>query len=531
MSHPPGVRPGGEAAAPAHPGIRLLADLTAVLSGSVFSEGTLVSAVTTMRNGLQARRCRLWVRAPDGRTYRAISASGDEPPPAEATRSAESFDSGPVVGDDAWDVLDLAVPMLHEGERLGVLEVRVGRDGRERMLRDVLAVAANILAPLLASQELSQDLAYEVARRAREIDAQRRFTAKIIDSLPLGLYVIDRDNRIQAWNRKRETGTQGVPRDEAIGRTIFEVLSRQPRELLRREFDEVFTTGRMQVYENETGPPGEVRHFRITKIPMRLNDDDVTHVITIGEDITEWRDAERKISQSEKLAAIGQLAAGVMHEINNPLATIGACADAIRGRAEDAGKQVAEGLEEYLKIVDAEVQRCKRIVEGLLDLSRPKKATKSPVEVNKVVEDTLFLLKHHDRFKYLELNRDLAEGLPLISADAEQLIQVFMALMLNAMDAMEARGTLTVQTARNPERADEVYIAFSDTGAGISRTDIQKIFEPFYTTKPQGRGTGLGLSICYAIVAEHGGRIDVDSQMGKGSTFKVILPIGANPGS
>jgi len=293
----------------------------------------------------------------------------------------------------------------------------------------------------------------------------------------------------------------------------------------------VFTTGRMQVYENETGPPGEVRHFRITKIPMRLNDDDVTHVITIGEDITEWRDAERKISQSEKLAAIGQLAAGVMHEINNPLATIGACADAIRGRAEDAGKQVAEGLEEYLKIVDAEVQRCKRIVEGLLDLSRPKKATKSPVEVNKVVEDTLFLLKHHDRFKYLELNRDLAEGLPLISADAEQLIQVFMALMLNAMDAMEARGTLTVQTARNPERADEVYIAFSDTGAGISRTDIQKIFEPFYTTKPQGRGTGLGLSICYAIVAEHGGRIDVDSQMGKGSTFKVILPIGANPGS
>jgi two-component system NtrC family sensor kinase len=257
----------------------------------------------------------------------------------------------------------------------------------------------------------------------------------------------------------------------------------------------------------------------------------VTHVITIGEDITEWRDAQRQIAQSEKLAAIGQLAAGVMHEINNPLATIGACADAIRGRAEDAGKDVASSVEEYLKIVDGEVQRCKRIVEGLLDYSRPKQAAKSAAEINKVVEETLFLLKHHERFKRLKLQRELGEGLPVLHANAEQLIQVFMALMINAMDSMEARGTLVVRTFLNPERSDEVVIAFSDTGAGISRQDLQKIFEPFYTTKPQGRGTGLGLSICYAIVAEHGGRIEVDSQLGRGSTFKVILPVRAHPGS
>jgi two-component system NtrC family sensor kinase len=287
----------------------------------------------------------------------------------------------------------------------------------------------------------------------------------------------------------------------------------------------------MQVIENEAGTAGDARHYRITKIPMRLNDDEVTHVITIGEDITEWRDAQRQIAQSEKLAAIGQLAAGVMHEINNPLATIGACADAIRGRAEDAGKDVASSVEEYLKIVDGEVQRCKRIVEGLLEYSRPKRAAKSAVEINKVVEETLFLLKHHDRFKRLELQRELGEGLPVLQADAEQLIQVFMALMINAMDSMEARGTLVVRTILNPERSDEVVIAFSDTGAGISRQDLQKIFEPFYTTKPQGRGTGLGLSICYAIVAEHGGRIEVDSQLGRGSTFKVILPVRAYPGS
>ena len=533
MTHPTADRfdgAGPGAAVPTHPGIRLLAELTGVLSGSVFSEETLVAAVATLRQGVQGLRCRIWVREPDGRTYRAITGPGDQLPAAEAARPAVSFDAEPEQRQDAWDVLDLRVPLLHEGERLGVLEVQIARDGRERMIRDVLAVAANILAPLLASQELSQDLAYEVARRAREIDAQRRFTAKVIDSLPVGLYVIDRDLRIQAWNRKRETGMQGVPREEALGRTIFEVLARQPRDLLQREFQEVFASGRMQVIENETGPPGDLRHYRITKIPMRLNDDDVTHVITIGEDITEWRDAQRQIAQSEKLAAMGQLAAGVMHEINTPLATIGACADAIRGRAEDAGKDVAAGVEEYLKIVDGEVQRCKRIVEGLLDYSRPKQAAKSEVQVNKVVEETLFLLKHHDRFKHLDVRREFTEGLPVLEATAEQLIQVFMALMLNAMDAMDSRGTLTVSTVRNPERSDEVVIAFADTGAGIARQDIQKIFEPFYTTKPQGRGTGLGLSICYAIVAEHGGRIEVDSQLGRGSTFRVILPVRAHPG-
>ena len=349
MSNPTADPFGGKvprATVPTHPGIRLLAELTGVLSGSVFSEATLLAAVDTLREGLQAARCRMWIREPGGTTYHAIAPPGDEPAPGEAARVAESFDALVTERADTWDVLELRVPVVHEGERLGLLEVQVPRDGRERMARDVLAVAVNILSPLLASQELSQDLASEVASRAREIDAQRRFTAKIIDSLPLGLYVIDRDSRIQAWNRKRETGTQGVPREEAIGRAIFEVLFRQPRELLQREFDEVFQTGRMQVIEQQSDLTGLTRAYRITKIPMRLNDDQVTHVITIGEDITEWREAQRQIAQSDKLAAIGQLAAGVMHEINNPLATIGACADAIRGKAEDAGQEVASSVEE-----------------------------------------------------------------------------------------------------------------------------------------------------------------------------------------
>jgi len=122
--------------------------------------------------------------------------------------------------------------------------------------------------------------------------------------------------------------------------------------------------------------------------------------------------------------------------------------------------------------------------------------------------------------------RELTSGLPPVLADQERLIQSFMALMLNAMDAMDSRGTLTVRTCINPDRADEVLLEFIDTGTGIKREDLPKIFEPFFTTKLQGRGTGLGLSICYGIIAEHRGRIEVESQLGVGSNFKVYLPMG-----
>ena len=507
---------------PTHPGFQLLMEVTAALSAGVFSESAMSAVVEILRRGLGARLCRLWVRDVEGKAFECIAPQGQEPT-AEDTARISAEIRGAVSGMvDSWDAIDMHVLMAHEGDRLGLIEVRVPRDGREVMARDVLSVVANVLSPLIASRELSMDLAYEVARRAREIEEQRRFTGKVIDSLPTGVYVIDRQYRIQAWNRKRETGTLGVPREDAIGRIIFDVLHRQSRELLQREFDEVFQSGRVQVYESLS--QGDNRHYRITKIPMRLNDDEITHLITIGEDISEWKQVQGQIAESEKLAAIGQLAAGVMHEINNPLATIGACVDAVTGRLKDA-PSADPGIAEYLGIMDSEVERCKRIVNQLLDLSRPRAGTKTPQDLNHIVEETLRLLKHHDRFKHLVVRREMTADLPPVLASGDHLTQVFMALMLNAADAMNARGTLTVTTGRNPQRADEVFIAFSDTGAGIPKQDIQKIFEPFYTTKPQGRGTGLGLSICYGIVADHRGRIEVDSTLGHGSTFTVILPI------
>lgn len=422
----------------------------------------------------------------------------------------------------------LAHPIVLGERRVGALVLRPA-PALDRERRLLVTALSDLFAPELAHAERSRQLEVEVASRTAEIERGRRFTEKIIDSLPLGLYVIDREYRIQSWNRKRETGMQGVSREEAIGRTIFEILHRQPAEMLRREFDEVFTTGRMQEYQMESTASGEERTYRITKIPMRLGDGPVTHVITIGEDITDWTQAQARFSQSEKLAAIGQLAAGVMHEINNPLATIAACAESLGyrlGDLEKAGARVPPETHDFLGIIDNEVVRCKQIVDGLLDFSRPKQPRKERVNLNEVIERTLFLLKHHVRFRKLTVQTDLDPLLGRVpQANTEQLVQVFMALLLNAMDAMGERGLVRIVTRRGPDAANGAVAEVIDQGTGIARSEFGKIFEPFYTTKPPGQGTGLGLSICYGIVQEHGGRIELDSVVGQGSTFRIILPV------
>jgi two-component system, NtrC family, sensor kinase len=263
-----------------------------------------------------------------------------------------------------------------------------------------------------------------------------------------------------------------------------------------------------------------MRTFRISKIPMRLDDGPVTHVITVGEDITDWREAQDRFSQAEKLAAIGTLAAGIMHEINNPLATIAACAESLELSTPDAPEPLRDGL----RLIQSEVRRCKGITDSLLDFSRPKSGDKALVDVNAAIERTLFILKHHSRFKKLTVAVDLDRSLgAVVLANEEQLVQVFMSLLLNAMDAMREQGTVELRT-RWGEDARTVLAEVVDRGEGIRRADLPKIFEPFFTTKAPGRGTGLGLSICYAIVAEHGGRIEVDSTPGEGSVFRIVLP-------
>ena len=495
-----------------HSALALVGQVARVLNSGHAPDDALRAVVATMQDGLAAKRVVIWRRLASESTFAGVALPTGE---YQAASLDELPPSGPGVR---------RYPLVHGGARLGVLEVEFDPARPEGQTESpLLLILCDLVAPFLDAMTLSEDLALEVASRSREIDEQRRFTSLIIDSLPVGLYVIDRNYRIQVWNRKRETGTQGLRRAEVMGRQVFEVLTRQPAAQLRAEFDRVFRAGEVQQMEIEVEGPDETHYYRISRIPMRLDADTITHVITIGEDVTESREVQLRILQSEKLAAVGQLAAGVMHEINNPLATIGACVAAIEARLVDTGDGTAR---EYLEIINKEVDSCTRIVDGLLDFSRPKEAApKQPAAVNSLVERTLFLLKHHQRFRRIEVARELGETLPPVLVNDEQMIQVLMALMLNGVDAMEDGGVLTVRTRQHPHRTDEVLIEVADTGHGIPAADLPKIFEPFYTTKLPGRGTGLGLSICYGIVEQHLGRIEVDSLPGLGSTFRVYLPI------
>ncbi len=411
------------------------------------------------------------------------------------------------------------------------MAVRQPLDAQASLL---LRTVADLLAPAIGHARRRHELEQEVALRVQQVEDERRFTERIIDSLPVGLYVIDRDYRIGVWNRKRETGLQGISRDEAVGRTIFEILHRQPAEMLREEFEDVFRTGAVQHFSMESSSTGDLRYYRISKIPMRDDDGAVTHVITIGEDVTESREAQERFAQAEKLAAIGQLAAGVMHEINNPLATIAACTESLAMALGDGSTEPVMFPAEagdYLRIVESEVQRCKRIVDRLLEFSRPKPLTPEPVDINAVVEQTIFLLKHHSRFKRFTVHVDLAETPPVTRGNFEQLVQVLMALLINAMDATEEQPSgdpvaIDVTTRGISEPSALAVIEVRDRGHGIPRSQLAKIFEPFYTTKAPGRGTGLGLSICYGIIAEHGGRMEVESVDESGAIFRVLLPAG-----
>ena len=492
--------------------LEVIGQVAGVLNSGLGPEEALRAVSRTLQARLNARHAVVWRREPNASGFAGVTVPTGE-------YAAASLDALPDAGPGVR-----RLPLIHGGTRVGMLELDFGSEGPPADA-SILPILCDLLAPFLGARTLSEDLAAEVASRSREIEEQRRFTSLIIDSLPVGLYVIDRDYRIQVWNRKRELGTQGLRRSEVVGRKVFEVLTRQPAAQLRAEFERVFRAGELQQLEIEVRDRAGAnpRFYRISRIPMRLDGDAITHVITIGEDVTESREVLLRILQSEKLAAVGQLAAGVMHEINNPLATIGACVAAIDARL---GHSADETAREYLEIIDKEVDRCTRIVDGLLDFSRPKEpAPKRPTPVNPLVEQTLFLLKHHQRFRRITVNRKLAEGLPAILANDEQMIQVLMALMLNGVDSMDEGGVLTVSTISNPGRADEVVIEVADTGHGIAAADLPKIFEPFYTTKPPGRGTGLGLSICYGIVEQHLGRIEVDSEPGRGTSFRLFLPV------
>jgi two-component system NtrC family sensor kinase len=364
----------------------------------------------------------------------------------------------------------------------------------------------------------------------QEIEWQKRLTEKVIDALPVSLYVVDRELRIVAWNRNREVGGQGIDRQHVIGRRVEEVFSRMSRERLTEEFEQVFASGELLRFEQESVVDGVKHYWQISKIPMRLNGEagKVTHVVTLGEEITEQKKMNETIIHAEKLAGIGRLASGVVHEINNPLATIAACAAALQSRLGEISQMppdVRVDFDEYLKIIHDETFRCKTITNSLLEFSRQKQAEKIEHEMNYLVEQTLQLVRHHPKFRSLQIVRELGSELATVFANEAQMKQVFIAIISNACDAMPENGILTLRTGWHESKGQRfIGVEIIDNGCGISEQNLSRIFEPFFTTKPFGQGTGLGLAVCYGIVSDHQGRIEVESQPGRGTTMRVLLP-------
>jgi two-component system NtrC family sensor kinase len=252
----------------------------------------------------------------------------------------------------------------------------------------------------------------------------------------------------------------------------------------------------------------------------------------------ELRLAEAEVARGEKLASIGQLAAGIAHELNNPLTGVLTFTSLLRRKLPDASPDA-----EDLDLVIRETKRCASIIRRLLDFARDKPPEKRRVALNALVEETVRFVARSAQLRQIEITTELDPGVPELLIDADLIKQVLINMLVNAEQAIDAHGSIVVRTRLHASRAapgsarsavPAVEISITDTGCGIPEANLQRIFDPFFTSKEVGKGTGLGLSVSYGIIRSHGGEIEVESTVGKGSTFRVFLPmhspaVGAEP--
>ncbi|HEY5550461.1 MAG TPA: ATP-binding protein [Opitutaceae bacterium] len=264
--------------------------------------------------------------------------------------------------------------------------------------------------------------------------------------------------------------------------------------------------------------------FQVTTAPLRDLSGHVHQIVELAQDITQQKQVQAQMLRAGRLAAVGELAGQVAHEVNNPISIISAKARLLlTDHREEMSSKIAQELG---KITDLS-NRVARIAQGLLSYCRPSPATRGRLDLRQPIRKSLAMVEQHAREIGVVIQDELPEALPPVKANASELEQVFLNLLLNALDAMPKGGRLKVSAATTAQRNDQpaVAVAVEDTGVGIPETIRDRIFEPFFTTKQEGRGTGLGLSICLGLVRSHGGEIEVESEPGRGSRFTVKLPV------
>jgi len=365
-------------------------------------------------------------------------------------------------------------------------------------------------------QRHREGLEATVQDRTREIQKTQKYLESLLENANDVIYTLDRDQCFTYVNSK--VAIWGYHKDDLLGRPFLTLVAKRHR---GRRLKDILEMDVKQEYEVEViSQRGELRSVLVSVSPLDNERHGVVGVLGIARDITDRKVIEQQFRDTERLVSVGKLAAGVAHEINNPLGGILNCLRNIR-----KGMLSPERQEEYFTNMEDGLRRAQKIIRQLLDFSQQREPEFSMNDVNGLVDRVLALTNHVIDQKGLELHETTEKDLPPLFVDPQMIEQVLTNLILNAVQATEPGGSITLRTRTVHNRCE---IEVADTGTGILPETRPHIFDPFYTTKGTGEGTGLGLSVSLGIVERHGGSLTMETEVGKGTVFTVSLPLGAN---
>jgi two-component system NtrC family sensor kinase len=427
-----------------------------------------------------------------------------------------------VEGIDTQTILSL--PLISNRQTLGVVQAinvpaAVAHNGKMSLLNSMSRSLANSVFNLRLIQQLKVINADLEASRW-ELLHSRNTLRTLFDSIPASIYIIDRRYTLIAINMSRSYRV-GVKPNQLVGKKCYSVLFQRVDPCPACRVKETLMQGKMTNRINRTWvTPDQAVDWDISTFPIFETAQLPVQSIVLEQDITEKRRLEANLIQNEKLAAVGQLAAGVAHEINNPLSAIIANAQILRSELDPANTDAMESVD----LIETAGMRASQVVRNLLGFARKEQYDFTFIDLNETISSSLSLIQHEVISRPIKLTCDLGEDLPKIKASRDHLQGVWINMILNAIDAMDGdEGEIHISTRY---QINEFRINIQDTGNGIAPERISRIFEPFYTTKSSGRGTGLGLSVCHRIIKQHGGYIQVESNPGVGTKFVIVLPGG-----